>query len=71
MTPQKSLEPYGVIVLSADEFVMELIGLAPEGVARILRQQAAALRHPPCSEGMLLGKLERQGLQRAVRALRR
>jgi hypothetical protein len=67
--PEKSLEPYGVVALSADEFVMSLIGMAPDIVAGALRKQAAALKHPPCSEEMLLAKLDRQGLKRSSQAL--
>ncbi len=44
--PVKALEPHEIEAQSPDEFLLNLLDLAPEQMLEILREQAAALKHP-------------------------
>lgn len=68
--PQGVLDRYGIEAQSADDFVLNVIDLAPARVVQVVREQAAALRDPPMSVGEVLGHLERSGLARSVAELR-
>lgn len=68
--PAVALDPHGLDALTADEFVGDLIELAPDSVLEAVRRQAAALKNPPSTIEMLLDKLARQGLERSVGKLR-
>ncbi len=63
--PEQYLRPFGIVALSADEFVLRVTRAGPLHVAHIVEQQAADLKNPPCSVGKLLEKLEQQGLSRS------
>ncbi len=68
--PSESLTAFGVEAIHPDEFVLDLIDLAPEIVLRVLQEQAAALRNPPVTLDVLLVKLERNGLVRSMAEVR-
>lgn len=68
--PAEQLDPYSIEAQSPDQFVLHLVDLAPATVAAAVTQQADALRNPPQTLAELLDRLARNGLPRAVAALR-
>lgn len=68
--PAAVLAPLGVATMRPDEFVTELIDLAPEVMVEVIVEQAASLRSPTPSVEQLLGTLRDNGLARAVARLR-
>lgn len=68
--PAEYLDPYSIEAQSPDQFVLHLVDLAPATVAAVVAQQADALRSPPQTLADLLDRLARNGLPRAVAALR-
>ena len=68
--PSATLSSFGVEAQHPDEFVLNLIDLAPAAVTRVITEQAAALRNPPRSVGDLLDVLLQQGLVQSVAKLR-
>ena len=64
--PAAVLAPFGVAAMHPDEFVTELIDLAPEVLVEVIVEQAASLRSPPQSVEHLLDTLRENGLARAV-----
>lgn len=55
--PPDSLEPFGIEAQDPDEFVLDVIDLAPARVVAVIQQQAAALRRPPKTTTDLLVSL--------------
>lgn len=53
-----------------DDFVLDLIDLAPAKVTMVLGEQAAALKSPRRTVGEVLGTLQEQGLVQSVAKLR-
>ena len=68
--PAAVLAPLGVAAMHPDEFVTELIDLAPGVMVEVIVQQAASLRSPPQSVEQLLDTLRENGLARAVARVR-
>lgn len=68
--PNSALEPLGIEAKHPDEFILEMINLAPGAVTSAVMEQARSLRNPPCSLADLLGTLANQGLTRSVAKLR-
>jgi len=68
--PTAALSPHGVVALDPDEFVHELVELAPGAMVRVITEQAAALRSPPHTLSELLDKLRNNGIARSVVRLR-
>ena len=68
--PRAALEPLGIEAVHPDDFVVDLLDLAPGAILRLLLEQAAALKNPPVTPEALLVTLERNGLARAVAELR-
>ena len=68
--PDKVLEQFGIEAQDADEFVVNLIDIDAATVPGVVTAQAADLRNPPTTIEQLLALFERQGLNRAVAALR-
>ena len=68
--PDKALEQFGIEAQDADEFVVNLIDIDAATVPGVVTAQAADLRNPPTTIEQLLALFERQGLNRAVTALR-
>lgn len=52
--PVSACEPVGVEALTPDEFLTDLLGVAPGAVAEGLQRQAARLRRPPITLETLL-----------------
>ena len=68
--PDKALKRFGLEAQSPDEFVLNLIDLAPGAVAAIVSKQAEDLKNPPQSREQLLETLLSNGLVRSVARLR-
>jgi predicted nucleic acid-binding protein len=67
--PNEACEPVGVEARHPDDFLLDLLDLAPEGVRAALEEQAADL-NPPWPFEELLGALARAGVPRFVAAIR-
>jgi hypothetical protein len=68
--PSEALARYGIEAQHPDDFVMYLLGLDPALVARIIREQAAALNKPARTVAELLETLLLNELVRTVARLR-
>ena len=68
--PGVQLAPFGVEAIHPDDFVVDLIDLAPGVVTNVVAEQAAALRNPPRTIAEMLDTLRDQGLPQAVAKLR-
>jgi predicted nucleic acid-binding protein len=66
--PPSALEPFNIEAQGPDQFVLDLVNLAPARVAAVIQQQSAALQHPPRTVDELLDDLSRN-LPRAAAAL--
>ena len=69
--PTDTLRAYDIEAQTADVFVLHLIDVSPTTVARVVDEQAQALRSPPMTRADVLERLERSGLRRSVAELRR
>ena len=68
--PANALAPYHLEAKHPDEFVLEMIDLAPALIAQVVTEQAAALKNPPRTVLELLGTLHDLGLVQTVAKLR-
>jgi len=68
--PRDHLAPFWVEAIHPDDFVVDLIDLAPGVVTNVVAEQAAALRNPPRTIAEMLDTLRDQGLPQAVAKLR-
>jgi len=68
--PDEKLAQYSIEAKHPDDFVLDVLDLAPGIVATVIAEQAKALRSPPRSVGELLDTLREQGLARSVAKLR-
>jgi len=68
--PEEKLAPYDIEAKHPDDFVLDTIDLAPAAVAKVVSDQAAALKNPPRTAGELLDTLRALGLVRSVAKLR-
>jgi hypothetical protein len=68
--PAEVLKAFGIEPQSPDEFVLNLLDLAPGAVAAIVSRQAADLKSPPHTRDQLLETLIANGLVRSVAKLR-
>ena len=64
--PADKLAPYGVEALQPDEFVLDLLDLAPGAVLRVLNEQLSSLKNPPRTLEELVDTLESNGLVRSM-----
>lgn len=64
--PAEMLESYGVEAILPDEFVLDLLDLAPGAVLRVLNEQQASLKNPPRTLEELIETLENTGLVRSM-----
>lgn len=69
--PTAALEPLGIEAVHPDDFVADLLDLAPALVVQVLYQQAASLRNPPRSVDDLLTTLELVGLAKSAAEVQR
>lgn len=67
--PAAKLKPYAVEAIHPDDFVLDLLDLAPGAIASVVVDQAAGLKNPPRTVQDLLGTLRDQGLVRSVAKL--
>lgn len=68
--PHEALDPLGIEARPPDAFVRHVIDVAPELVARVLVEQAAALARPPMSVWTLIARLGHAGLPTSMAAIR-
>ena len=68
--PDAGLERFNIEAQSPDEFVINLIELAPALVVNIMKDQALALTRPKTTFEELLERLRGAGLPRATAAIR-
>jgi hypothetical protein len=68
--PVDRLAPYNIEAKHPDDFVIDTLDISPGAVAKVIADQAAALKNPPRSVGELLDTLRDQGLVRSVAKLR-
>ncbi len=68
--PASALEPLGLEAKHPDDFMIEVLDLAPGAIAAAIHAQAGALKTPPKTVADLLETLQRQGLPLAVARLR-
>ncbi|MBE7482178.1 MAG: PIN domain-containing protein [Polyangiaceae bacterium] len=68
--PHSALEPYGLEAVHPDDFVLDLIDLAPAAIAGVVREQAGSLRNPPRTLPELLDTLKQCSLDQSVAKLR-
>lgn len=64
--PADRLGPYGVEAIPPDEFVLDLLDLAPGAVLRVLNEQQSSLKSPPRTLEELIDTLEGNGLVRSM-----
>ena len=51
---EAALAPWGVVARTPDRFLVDLFGVDPTRMVRIIHEQAAPLRHPPLTADQLL-----------------
>ena len=68
--PDEKLAPYNVEAKHPDEFVLDVIDLAPGLITSAVSAQAASLKNPPRTVGELLDTLRDLRLVRSVAKLR-
>jgi hypothetical protein len=68
--PSDRLAPYNIEAKHPDDFVIDTIDISPGAVAKVIVDQAAALKNPPRSVAELLNTFRDQGLVRSVAKLR-
>jgi predicted nucleic acid-binding protein len=68
--PSEVLQQYEMEAQHPDEFILQLIELAPDAVLDAAETHRRSLKNPPKSIGEFLASLEAQGLAKSVAALR-
>jgi hypothetical protein len=68
--PSEVLQQYEIEALHPDEFILQLIDLAPDVVMDAAESHRQSLKYPPKSIEEFLASLEAQGLPESVAALR-
>ena len=68
--PAHALAPYRLEAKHPDDFMVEMIDMAPALVAQVMTEQAAALKNPPRTVLELLRTLHDLGLVQTVAKLR-
>jgi predicted nucleic acid-binding protein len=68
--PQKELQRYEVEAQRPDEFLVNIVDLAPAVVIAVLQQQALALMRPPQTLDQLIGRLASLGLEQSMELVR-
>ncbi|PWU12559.1 MAG: PIN domain-containing protein [Bdellovibrio sp.] len=69
--PEPELSKYSIQIQHPDDFVSDLLSLAPEVVFRAIRNIRSRLKNPPKSAEEYLDTLERMGLTITVSQLRK
>jgi predicted nucleic acid-binding protein len=68
--PASAMSKYGLEALHPDDFVLDLVDLAPGAVCAALVKQASALREPPMTVHQVLDRLLELGLVQSTAQLR-
>ena len=68
--PAEALGPFGIEAMHPDEFILYLLGLAPEAVVAAAENHRQSLKNPSKTLSEYLEALERQNLTRTVAELR-
>jgi len=68
--PPSVLSNYGIEALHPDDYVLDLLDLAPGAVCTAITKQASALRNPPMTVDQVLDLLRALGLVGSVAGLR-
>lgn len=69
--PSKGLKPHAIEAQHPDDFILDLIGLAPEVVIEAAKEHRASLKRPPKTVEEYLETLARQQLPGTVAFLRK
>lgn len=69
--PQTSLEPYGIIPLHPDDFVLCILSSYPEDVYKTAKFCRARRKNPPCTAEEYIKMLELQEMVNTAEMLRR
>src|SRR5262245_60511874 len=68
--PVETLARFDIVAQHPDDFLVDLLDLAPGAVCTAVKQQRESLRNPPKTAEELLDTLQGQGLTQAVARLR-
>ena len=68
--PSTALAPWSIAAVHPDQFLTTTVTREPALVRKVIREQAADLRRPPCTPDELLARLERLSLPTSVAAIR-
>jgi predicted nucleic acid-binding protein len=68
--PADALATYGIEAQHPDEFIAQLLDVAPAVVTSVAKHQREGLKNPPRTVNEFLATLEQQGLVRKVAVLR-
>jgi hypothetical protein len=68
--PQPALARYGLEAVHPDDFILDLVDLAPVTIVDVVREQASALKNPPRTAAELLDTLRGNGLAQSAARLR-
>ena len=69
--PARALAPLDLEAIHPDDFILDLLDLAPGVILKALDDQVRALRNPPMEWAEVLDKLEASGLVKSVAEIRR
>jgi len=68
--PHEALSPYSMEALHPDDFILDLLDLAPGVILKVLDEQMQALKSPPVALSDLLDTLESNGLVQSMSEVR-
>ena len=69
--PARTLAPLDLEAIHPDDFILDLLDLAPGVILKVIDDQVRALRNPPMEWAEVLDKLEASGLVKSVAEIRR
>lgn len=69
--PARALAPLDLEAIHPDDFILDLLDLAPGVILKVIDEQVRALRNPPMEWPEVLDKLEASGLVKSVAEIRR
>ncbi|MBN1655978.1 MAG: PIN domain-containing protein [Deltaproteobacteria bacterium] len=68
--PEQELAKHNIKAAHPDDFVYELLDIAPDKISNVVVEQTAVLKNPPYTEKQLLDRLYELGLKKSVHRLR-
>jgi len=60
--PEGAVTPYGIEVVSPDDFLLNVLDMFPRTAAEVIKEQAADLRKPPMSVDEVIAALSKCGV---------